>query len=588
MKEWRKYLVDYLTLVNSNKLYKPFTELGIINAPCAIGKTTAAKGALQKYFGMLTNQTINKDDSVMITFRSISRKQLLNNGGFENLMNPNAFGEPRVPIVAGQVLGELLIGNRRFRDNEHLNELVANGRKLVILDELHCLSEGHFAFSLNALLELIERWVNDPNIIVIALDATETFLRDYLFNRNKNYTNISLDYVLNTQIEPVNIPSEIVIYRKSSLGTVLKLESLDERIDKNNRALVLTSSNDKAYKLSKEYLNAAFICSVNESNRSIIKIEENGEEVKRYAKDLCDRECLYSIQNDKVFPDDVNIVFASIALQEAAEIKDSRVKYFYTDKFDEIGIVQGMARIRTQIERVSIINDGRGIENNKKDKRILIEVYEYNNRFKGWTQKELKGYYEEYVKQQEKLNNPDNPLSLKDLEDIEIVPPLVYLDNGIYRINKLAIAEARYILDNVNSVKDNMEEHYEKILARYPQNIIKPIVEDAQQTKYGKKYVKEHNSKREKEIELDDLEDWIDVDINYTLDKESVKRLQDCIGIIVNRRQDTRPLAWYRKGEGKKLLSSIGLEMARKDQVPVKVNGKTKRCIVYKVQKIDT
>lgn len=442
-----KYAKDYLEEVTETK-WNPAQQIGLIPFCCGIGKTTAArKGYITDFVARITNQEISKNVTLLLTFRTLAKQQQLRQGGFVDMNKQSAFGDC-VYIGTAQALGNALC-NPESSKNQFPSSWISAHPRILILDEIHCLMEGDFALNLNGALEYIEDCAQDPSSAVIALDATTDFLTNYLFG---NRSNVELCNILDEVIEPSYAPKKINVISHTSLGTILDLKA--DKINSSCKAFVVCHSADKAYQLYRKrndrYQDASFLCSPN--SKALIKVAE-GEE--KEARLLLDQECLKSIVNDAAFPQGVNVVFATIAAREAIELKDSSIGYVALDLYDEIGIIQSMNRVRHSIEELDIIADGRGImlgleelERNLEDLSSLpIEP----------SQEDLEEYYREWLDLQNRCN-------ANEIGQEEVISPIVYKENNVYKINRLALAGAEYRTEAANKAftanREEFQDYY--------------------------------------------------------------------------------------------------------------------------------
>lgn len=69
------------------------------------------------------------------------------------------------------------------------------------------------------------------------------------------------------------------------------------------------------------------------------------------------------------------------------------------------------------------------------------------------------------------------------------------------------------------------------------------------------------NARAANEIDLVKLEPFLDLEILFA-DKDTVERLKEKLG-LKSKMFKLRPLSYYTKGEGKQILSSLGLELTK-------------------------
>lgn len=341
-----RYISEYLDVGLLNPDYKPFEHFGKITTPCNSGKTTAAKGKIQETLG------INKQDSLVIGFRRAAIDQQIESGGFIDVTRVSVFSND-VPITTAHAIGGILCNDKKYSSEKYdlLRDLVANPPKLVIVDEIHCLSEGDFAFSLNAFWNWCKELYANPDTAIINLDATEKFLLDYLLKQES----IKSVNVLAEEMKPTNIPKKIIIYPHNNITTLIP--TIRDSFNAENKAFILGNSTETNYKMKCETPHSAFICSDNSKKK--IKIVDKEIRAKDIMNDM-DRECLASIKKNKCLPKDIWSIYSTIILREGTEFKDNNMKNFVTDLIDEIGIIQGLNRVRTQLDTVYVTGSSQG------------------------------------------------------------------------------------------------------------------------------------------------------------------------------------------------------------------------------------
>ena len=341
-----RYITEELKAGLLNPDYDPSRDFGRFSSPCNSGKSTAASGEIQAALG------INKKDSLVAGFRRAAIDQQIESGLFTDVTKVSAFTD-KVPITTAHAIGGILCNDKRFSGEkyDHLRNLVAKPPKLVIVDEIHCLSEGDFAFSLNAFWNWCKELYANPDTAIISLDATEKYLVDYLLKQES----IKSVNVLSEEMKPTNIPKKIIIYPHNNITTLIP--TIRDSFNAENKAFILGNTTETNYKMKCETPHSAFICS--ESSKKKIKIADKEIRAKDIMSDI-DRECFASIKKNKCLPKDIWSIYSTIILREGIEFKDNNMKTFVTDLADEIGIIQGLNRVRTQLDTVYITGSTQG------------------------------------------------------------------------------------------------------------------------------------------------------------------------------------------------------------------------------------
>lgn len=377
------------------------TEIGLIAAPCGLGKTHASVHWLPQFLGFEPRRTL------LLSPRAAIRDQTLETYDTETVpfsVNESAFGsDDRVRVTTVHQIGRWY---RSYIDYPKPN--------LVIVDEFHSLfSENVFAQDLIYFYQQLLEWAEDPSVCVLVLTATTTlplqFVNkcpfegfEWIYESFKGFKIKSIC----GDLEPRYKVAKVQIESGKSLETVLR--QCPASPDK--KQLIFTRGRiERLANLADADKCASWLCSV--SSRS----EIGGEK----ASDLMNREHYDSLIGGYL-PEGINRIYLSSAYREGLNVHDEAVREVIIEGASDIEIVQALGRVRHSIDRMIVVVDARkfpSIDGNVRNALALLKSGD------------LKSYYDQQNEQEK-----------EDYEG-EKVPILVYEDirTQSLRFNFLAL-----------------------------------------------------------------------------------------------------------------------------------------------------
>ena len=243
---------------------------------------------------------------------------------------------------------------------------------LVIVDEFHTLfAENCFASPLLYFQQQLEEWVNNPDVVVIALTATaklplEHIESGFAFKR------------ISEETEPKYKAETITIEQSKSLETILRQCPATQD---NKQLVFVRGSVERLIRLAAADECASWLCSKS-SNTRIDGIK---------ASSLMNQDH-YETFLDGRFPDGVNRMFLTSAFREGINITDEAAQEIIIEGCTDIEIIQAFGRVRHDTKRLIVVIDKRKFGGFYDNIEKANELLESSN---------LEEYYERQLEQEQ-------------------------------------------------------------------------------------------------------------------------------------------------------------------------------------------
>ncbi len=370
-------------------------QIGLIVAPCGSGKTYSSVLNFSDWFN------VDPGEILLLVPRKTIKDQTLGNKEYKDhcseLFNDFTGNDGRVKVSTVQKIGSC------FRNGI---DIAKPG--LVVVDEFHTLfGETDFADDLLYFQQLLQSWVADPAVSVVAMTATATLPCDFVnrclfpglewLYQDKGF---GLPMALvSSGLKPKYRVRKVQIEQAKALTTVLRANpaSADSK-----QVVFWRGSTEGMMRQSKSEGNSTWLCS--EYSPHAAKMNEDH---------------LRYIQSG-MLPPGIDRLYVSSAYREGFNIVDPAIREVVISGVTDIDIVQSLGRVRHDLERCIVVVDERCYKIGGKVRKAL-------NLKRSDDPKALEAYY----KRQERQSGTGGGK----------VPILVYLDHrsNEYRFNDYAL-----------------------------------------------------------------------------------------------------------------------------------------------------
>lgn len=418
----RNVLTDSLNL----EAWDRKKEIGLIAAPCGAGKTYASVMTIPALLN------VEPQDTLLLSPRTVIKQQTLDQ--YSDYCEERGSGGGKVQIATCHALGKAYRHDGKVRKP-----------RLVIVDEWHTLyCENNFASDLLYFQMLLQTWVDDPTVAVMALTATRTLPLEFV---NKAPFE-GLDYIYENKfprlpircicndLEPKYKAKQTYIEQGKSLETVLR--SCPSRASRKQLVFV-KGKIERLIKLASDDERATWLC----SKSSTSKVEGVS------ASELMNQEHYESILAGRM-PSGIDRIYLSSAYREGLNVTDENVREVIIEGTNDIEIVQSLGRVRHSIDRLIVVVDKRrsyGLDGKVKKALELL---------KDGTTQAFELYYQLQQAQEQ------------DGFEGERVPVLVYKANNRFRFNYYALCYWLYSQWSVFCAEQSAQESREWFGSKLP------------------------------------------------------------------------------------------------------------------------